>query len=68
MKTLFLFFTICSLSLSCSQFSKSDGSPQSNSDAEKKAEQMNNDDIVPDGAAETPQNQNNQNKPKILSF
>ena len=56
------------LLVSCSQFSETNGSPQSNADAEKKAEQLNNDDIVPDAAADTPQNQNNGNKPKVISF
>jgi PBP1b-binding outer membrane lipoprotein LpoB len=68
MKAIFFVVITTMLLVSCSQFSETNGSPQSNADAEKKAEQLNNDDIVPDAAADTPQNQNNGNKPKVISF
>jgi hypothetical protein len=68
MKLFLCIFVLCFFSLSCSQFSETKGSPQSNGDAENEAEQINKGDVVPDDAAETPQNQNNGTKPKVLSF
>lgn len=64
----YVFATLMILSVSCSQFSQTKGSPQSNNEVEAETQQLNNGDVVPTEAAPTPQNQNKTNKVKAISF
>lgn len=61
MKTLLLLSVLCLLGVACS-------TSQSNNEAEVETEQLNDGDVIPNEAVDTPQNQNKTNKVKAISF
>ena len=67
MKFSILLLSLYFLITACARDTKKERISQSNGELETKSEQLNNGDVVPDGAAETPQNQR-LNKAKALSF
>ena len=60
MRVLFLLLALGVLAPACSN--------QSNNQAPQRQEEVDRGDVVPDDAAKTPQNQNHQKNPKIISF